>query len=70
MVLWSSKRQPTMAFSTIEAEYMAASHCIREAIWLRQLLDDMRCKYDEGTLIMCNNQGVVALAKNPIYHAR
>jgi hypothetical protein len=70
VVSWSSKRQPTVALSTTEAEYMAASHCTREAIWLRQLLDDMRCKYDEGTLIMCDNQGAIALAKNPVYHAR
>ena len=70
MVSWSSKRQPTVALSTTEAEYMAASHCTKEAIWLRQLLDDMRCRYDEGTFIMCGNQGNIALAKNPVYHTR
>ena len=70
VVSWSSKRQPTVALSTTEAEYMAASHCTREAIWLRQLLNDVRCKYDEGTLIMCDNQGAIALARNPVYHAR
>jgi hypothetical protein len=70
VVSWSSKRQPTVALSTMEAEYMAASHCTREAIWLRQLLDDVKCKYDEGTLIMCDNQGAIALAKNLVYHAR
>jgi hypothetical protein len=59
-----------VALSTMEAEYMAASHCTREAIWLRQLLDDVKCKYDEGTLIMCDNQGAIALAKNLVYHAR
>jgi hypothetical protein len=67
VVSWSSKRQPTVALSTTEAEYMAASHCTREAIWLRQLLDDVRCKYDEGTLIMCDNQGTIALARNLVY---
>jgi hypothetical protein len=65
IVSWSSKRQPTVALSTTKAEYMAASHCTREAIWLRQLLDDMRCKYNEGTLIMYDNQGAIALTKNP-----
>ena len=70
IVSWSSKRQSTVALLTMEAEYMAASHCTMEAIWLRQLLDDMRCKYDEGTLIMCDNQGDIALAKNLVYHAR
>ena len=70
VVLWSSKRQLTMALSITKAKYMAASHCTREAIWLRQLLDDVRCKYDECTLIMCDNQGAIALAKNPVYQTR
>lgn len=70
VVSWSSKRQPTVALSTTEAEYMAASHCLREAIWLRQLLDDVGCSNDEGTLMMCDNQGAIALAKNPVYHSR
>jgi hypothetical protein len=70
VVSWSSKMQLTVALSTTEMEYMAASQCTREAIWLRQLLDDVRCKYDAGTLIMCDNQGAIALAKNPVYHAR
>ena len=70
MVSWSSKKQPTVALSTTEAEYMAASHCTREAIWLRQLLEDVGCKDVEGTLIWCDNQGAIALAKNPVHHAR
>ena len=70
VISWTSKRQLIVALSTTEAEYLAASHCTKEVIWLRQLLNDVRCKYDEGTLIMCNNQGAIALAKNPMYHTR
>jgi hypothetical protein len=54
-----ARDSPRVALSTTEAEYMVASHCTREAMWLRQLLDDVRCKYDEGTLIMCDNQGAI-----------
>ena len=32
-VAWSSKKQPMVALSTIEAEYMAASNTMKEAIW-------------------------------------
>jgi len=33
-VAWSSKKQPTIALSTVESEYMAASNVTKEAIWL------------------------------------
>lgn len=69
-VSWSSKRQPTVALSTTEAEYMPASHCTREAIWLQQLLGDVGYNLEEGTLIMNDNQGAIALAKNPVHHSR
>jgi len=69
-VSWNSKRQPTVALSTTEAEYMAASQSAKEAIWLRQLMADVGCVQDEATTIMCDNQGCIALAKNPKHHSR
>ena len=33
-VTWSSKKQPTVALSTVKLEYMAASNTTKEAIWL------------------------------------
>lgn len=38
MISWKCKKQPTIALSTMEAQYMVTSHCTREAVWLRQLL--------------------------------
>jgi len=40
-VAWSSKKQPTIALSTVESEYMATSNMTKEAIWLRVLLGEM-----------------------------
>ena len=69
-VSWNSKRQQTVAQSTMEAEYMAMNRCTREAIWLRQLMEDVGCVQEEATTIMCDNQGSMALAKNPTNHDR
>lgn len=33
-ITWNSKKQPTVALSTTEAEYMAMSSPTQEAIWL------------------------------------
>ena len=35
-----SKRQPAVADSTIEAEYISTAQAVKEALWLRVLLRD------------------------------
>lgn len=69
-ISWNSKRQPTIALSTTEAEYMAMSQCTKEAIWLRQLLADVGFVQQGGTQVLCDNQGAIALAKNPTHYSR
>lgn len=49
---------------------MATSHGTKEAMWLRQLMDDVGCGQGIATTLMCDNQGCIALAKNPKHHAR
>jgi hypothetical protein len=69
-VSWNCKRQPTIVLSTMEAKYMATSQCTKEAIWLRKLMADVGLVQYGATSIMCDNQGCVALAKNPTHHSR
>ena len=69
-ICWNSKRQPTIALSTTEAEYMSSTHGTKEAIWLRKLLGDMGYIQDMPTTIMFDNQSCIALTKNPTHHAR
>ena len=69
-VSWSSKRQPTIVLSSTEAEYMAATQATKEAIWLRRLLKDLGHEEEGPTVLMEDNQGCIALSKNPIHHSR
>jgi len=69
-ISWNCKRQPTIARSTMEAEYMAASHGAMEATWLRQVLEDIGLVQLEATPMNCDNQGCLAFAKNPKHHSR
>ena len=69
-ISWSSKKQSTVALSTTEAEYIAMCHASKEAIWLRQLLADINYKILGPTSIYGDNQGCIALSKNPSDHAR
>ncbi|KAJ9512234.1 hypothetical protein QJQ45_012787 [Haematococcus lacustris] len=68
-ISWSSRLQPTVAMSTAEAEYMAASGAVKEAVWLRKLMQDLGLP---GTRvnIMCDNQAALQLLNNPMASAR
>jgi hypothetical protein len=69
-VSWQSKLQPTVATSTTEAEYIAASVVLREALWFRKLLHVLDDAPAPSITIKCDNQAVLALIKNPVAHAR
>jgi hypothetical protein len=48
---------------------MATNHCMKEAIWLRQLLVNVEYVQEGPTsIIMCDNQGSIIIAKNPTHH--
>ncbi|KAK4685970.1 putative transposase, partial [Tremellales sp. Uapishka_1] len=69
-IVWSSKRQDTVAASTVEAEYQAVAHAAREAVWLRNLLEEIGITSAQPTLLRCDNQGAIRLAHNPTTHQR
>jgi hypothetical protein len=69
-VSWQSKKQPTVALSSVEAEYMAATQATREAMWWRKLLHELAIQSYPTTIIHSDSQGSIALSKNPEHHAR
>jgi hypothetical protein len=69
-VSWRSRRQKTVATSSMEAEYMALSQAAKEAIWLRHLLARIGFPQTQPTTLYADNQGSMALASNPVHHDR
>jgi len=68
-VSWMSKKQFVMALSITEAEYMAATHASKEAIWLQRLCSSMGLV--QGAIrIDYDIQSEIFLAKNPAYHSK
>jgi hypothetical protein len=62
-----SRKQGSIAQSTAEAEYIAASAASREAAWLRKLLSDLFSAELEPTVIHCDNQSCVKLFVIPVF---
>ena len=67
-IAWSSKKQPTVALSSTEAEYRGAAIATCEAIWLKRLLKDLQEEVSNLTTIYCDNLNSIKLAKNPVFH--
>ena len=63
LVNWKSKRQPTVAISTSEAEYQALAQAAREVQWLKKLRDDLGLPCSTVT-IQGDNQGSLSWATN------
>ena len=61
-VSWQSKKQTTVALSTVEAEYMALSAATQELLYLRQLLSDLEFPQERASILHEDNQGAMALA--------
>lgn len=72
LISWKSKKQPTVALSTCEAEYIALAAAAQEGKFLRQLFSEMSGITEVlGTVTLhVDNQSAIALAKNPVYHQR
>jgi len=68
-VSWSSKRQEIVSLSTTESEYVAATHGMKEALWLRSLLSELFGPHAEATTLFSDNQAAIALTRDHQYHA-
>ena len=69
-ITWRSKKQTTVALSSTEAEYVALSEAGREACWLQNLYDEIGYTQESPILITGDNDGSIAMARNPQFHKR
>lgn len=70
LISWKSKKQPTVALSTCEAECVSLAATTQECLYLTQLLNSINKKQYECTKVYEDNQGAIALSKNPVYRQR
>jgi hypothetical protein len=70
VVSWFSRKQKSVALSSAEAEYMAASQVSCEALWLLKLLVGLFGVQLRPTMIYYDNHSCIKLSENPIFHDR
>jgi len=69
-VTWSSRKQSIVALSTAEAEYVAAAHSTKEALWFREFLGEFSDVVKGPIDLNCDNQATIALSKDNKFHSR
>jgi len=69
-VTWSSKRQATVALSTVEAEYVAMSRCAQQMVWMHTWLDEVEIAHGTPGVIRGDSREAIALAKTMKDHGK
>lgn len=68
-ISWCSKKQSVVALSSTEAEYIAATECCKEILYLKFLIEELTGKSVKATLNI-DNQSTIHLIKNGIGNKR
>ena len=71
-VSWKSSKQSTVADSTTEVEYIAASDAAKEVVWIKKFITDLEVvpSITNPVDVYCDNNGAIAQAKEPRSHQR
>ena len=61
-VSWKSSKQDTVADSTVEAEYIAASDAAKEAVWIKKFIKALGVvpNIADPVDLYCDNNGAIA----------
>ncbi|XP_073221454.1 secreted RxLR effector protein 161-like [Cicer arietinum] len=70
LISWCSRKQSILALSTCEAEYMVASIGACQAIWLTELMAELRLRGNEVVKMKIDNKSTIDLARHPSVHGR
>lgn len=71
-ISWKSVKESCIAYSFMEAKYVAAFEATKEVFWLRNFLIDLEVVHSVKSpiILYCDNTGAVANAKEPRMHKK
>ena len=70
IIAWNSKKQPRVALSTTEAEYMALTPAGKQLLWTQHLFHELAQNTREIAQMRCDNLQAITNTYDPAYHTR
>ncbi|KAK8367058.1 hypothetical protein V6Z12_A02G160100 [Gossypium hirsutum] len=64
----SQDDQEMVAQSTAEAEFIAATTAVNQALWLKKLMDNLHLRKDGSIEVFVDNQATLAISLNLVFH--
>lgn len=65
-----SKKQSVVALSTCQAKYIGGVMVACQAVWLLNLLQDLKIKVNKSLKLMIDNKSAINLVKNSVLNGR
>nr|GEY45749.1 zinc finger, CCHC-type [Tanacetum cinerariifolium] len=69
-ITWCSQKQPIVALSSCESDFMAATGAACQALWLKRLLSELTGWEEKRITLKVDNISAIALVRNPVFHGR
>nr|GEW68590.1 putative ribonuclease H-like domain-containing protein [Tanacetum cinerariifolium] len=69
LISWQCKKQTVVANSTTKVEYVAATNCYGQVLWIQTQMLDYGFNFI-NTKIYIDNESIICIVKNPVYHSK
>ena len=70
LVAWRSKQQKTVALSSSEAEFVAASEAVKDVLFVVNVLESLGIEVEKPIIVRVDNMGAVFMSQNNSSGAR